>query len=77
MTIRIRTILAAAGLAGVVAMGGQTAAIAQEQGSNLSQDAAKAHPGRAKPVDLGQGDLGLLRYLVPPYAVTASLPQRN
>lgn len=49
MTIRIRTILAAAGLAGVVAMGGQMAAVAQEQGSNLSQDAAKAdEPATAK-----------------------------
>ncbi len=50
MTIRMRTIFAAAGLAGVLALGGQLAAIAQDKtGDNISQESAKAdEPATAK-----------------------------
>ncbi len=49
MTLRIKTIVAAAGLAGVMAIGGHMAAIAQEQGNNVSEEAAKAdEPATAK-----------------------------
>ena len=49
MTLRIKTIVAAAGLVGVMAIGGHMAAIAQEQGTNVSEEAAKAdEPATAK-----------------------------
>ncbi len=49
MTFRVSTILAAAGLAGVLALGGQLAAVAQDKGDNISQEAAKPdEPATAK-----------------------------
>jgi hypothetical protein len=48
MTIRLRTIFAAAGLAGVLAVGGQMAVVAQEKGNNVSADAPTAADPVAK-----------------------------
>lgn len=48
MTIRMRTIFAAAGLAGMLAAGGQMAVFAQEKGGNVSTDAPTAADPVAK-----------------------------
>ena len=48
MTILMRTIFAAAGLAGMLAVGGQTAVFAQEKGTNVSADAPTAADPVAK-----------------------------